>query len=134
LWRFKLIPELAEVAPFVEALGAAMIMLPSFVQSLDAGYRYQWILLAEALGFLTLSIVLRRRGMLAAALSAMVLVAGRMLVDAVNALPSWVIVAIAGSALLGIGMGILLGRDRWSAWQEALMGWWDETGNGHSPA
>jgi hypothetical protein len=31
-------------------------------------------------------------------------------------------------------MGILVGRDRWSAWQESVMKWWDETGNGHSAA
>jgi hypothetical protein len=128
LWRFRLIPEIAGVAPVVEALGATIIMFPSFAQSIEAGWRYQWILLAEAIAFFALSVALRRRGMLAAALVAIVLVAGRALFDAVNALPNWVVVMIAGVALLGVGMGILLGRERWSRWQEAVLGWWEEAG------
>jgi hypothetical protein len=100
-------------------------MLPSMVQSLEpGGGRYEWIVLAEALAFFISSIVLRRRGLLAAAIVAQVLVASRVLFDAVNALPNWVVVMLAGMALLGIGMGILLGRERWARWQEALLGWW----------
>lgn len=132
LWKFRLAPEFEDAAPWVEALGAAIIMLPSFVQSIDGGYRYQWILLVEALAFFAVSVALKRRGLLGASISAMVLVAGRAVVDAVNALPNWIIVAIAGSSLLGIGMAILVGRDKWSEIQERLLGWWEETGNGHS--
>jgi multisubunit Na+/H+ antiporter MnhG subunit len=129
LWKFQLIPELAEAAPVVEALGAAMIMVPSMIQSLHAGGgRYEWIVLAEAAAFFTGAIVLRRRGMLSAAIVALVLVASRVLFDAVNALPNWVVVMIAGMALLGVGMGILLGRERWVRWQEALLGWWAHAG------
>lgn len=129
LWKFQLVAELAEAAPVVEALGAAMIMVPSMIQSLHAGGgRYEWIVLAEAAAFFTGAIVLRRRGMLSAAIVAMVLVAGRVLFDAVNALPNWVVVMIAGMALLGVGMSILLGRERWGRWQEALLGWWAHAG------
>jgi hypothetical protein len=128
LWKFRLIPELADAAVFVEAAGAVVVMLPSFVQSIDAGWRYQWILLAEAALFFAGSVILRRRGMLAVSLLAMALVAGRALFDAVNAMPNWVVVMVAGVALLAVGMGILMGRDRWSRWQEALMGWWADAG------
>ncbi len=125
LWKFRLIPELVEAAPLVEAIGAAVIMAPSMIQSLDpGGGQYEWIVLAEAMAFFVSSIGLRRRGMLAAAIVAMVLVAARVLFDAVNALPNWVVVMLAGMALLGIGMGILLGRERWGRWQESLLGWW----------
>lgn len=118
LWKFRLVPELANASPVVEAIGAAFIMAPSMIQSLEpGGGRYEWIVLAEAAAFFTASIVLRRRGILSAAIVAMVLIAGRVLFDAVNALPNWVVVMVAGMALLGIGMGILLGRDRWSRWQ-----------------
>ena len=128
LWKFRLIPELAEAAVFVEAAGAAVVMLPSFAQSIEAGWRYQWILLAEAAVFFAGSVVLRRRGMLAVSLLAMALVAGRAMFDAVNAMPNWVVVMVAGVALLAVGMGILMGRDRWSRWQESLMGWWTDAG------
>jgi len=129
LWKFRLVPDLAAFAPVVEAIGAAFIMAPSMIQSLEpGGGRYEWIVLAEASAFFTASIVLRRRGMLSAAIVAMVLVAGRVLFDAINALPNWVVVMVAGMALLGIGMGILLGRDRWSRWQDALLDWWGRAG------
>lgn len=125
LWKFRLVPELADAAPWIEAAGAAFIMLPSMVQSLQpGGGRYEWIVLTEAVAFFAGSIVLRRRGMLGASIVALVLVAGRVLFDTVNALPNWVVVMVAGMALLGVGMGILLGRERWSNWQEALLGWW----------
>jgi hypothetical protein len=74
--------------------------------------------------------------MLAASLLALVLVAGRALFDAVNVLPNWVVVMIAGMALLGIGVGILAGRERWDRWEKALLGWWDDmdAGNGQPAA
>jgi hypothetical protein len=125
LWKFRLIEEFADAAPIVEAIGAAFIMGPSMLQSLEpGGGRYEWIVLAEAVGFFASSIALRRRGMLAAAIVAMVLVAARVLFDAVNALPNWVVVMVAGMALLGVGMSIVLGRERWTRWQDALVGWW----------
>jgi hypothetical protein len=107
-------------------------MFPSFLQSLDAGWRYQWILLLEASLFFAAGVTFRRRGLLAASLLALVAVAGRALFDAVNALPNWVVVMVAGVGLLGVGMGILLGRDRWTQWQETIVGWWDESGGGHA--
>jgi hypothetical protein len=124
LWRFRLVPEARDLAPYIEALGAVVVMLPSFAQSLDGG-RYALILLAEALAFFAAGVVLRRRGMLATAITALVLVAARVLLDAMNALPNWIVVLVAGMALLGVGMGILLGRERWGRWQETLLAWWD---------
>jgi hypothetical protein len=126
LWKFRLIPEMEDAAPGVEAIGAAVVMLPSFVQSLEGGWQYSMILLAEAAVFFAVSVALRRRLLLGAALTAMVLVAGRALFDAINALPNWVVILIAGMALLGIGTAILVGRDRWARWEQTLLSWWDE--------
>jgi hypothetical protein len=130
LSRLRLIPELAESGVYIEALGAATVMLPSFVQSLDAGWRYQWILLIEAAVFLAGGIALRRRGILSMGVVFLVLVAGRALFDAINAMPNWIVVALCGIALLGIGMGILLGRERWDQWQKTVVSWWEAAGDG----
>jgi hypothetical protein len=112
---------------YIEAIGAATIMLPSFVQSFSGGWYYQLVLVVEAAAFFCAGIALRRRGILTAAIGFIVLVAGRALFDAAHALPNWIVVMIAGMSLLGIGMGILAGRDRWDRWQRALLAWWDET-------
>jgi hypothetical protein len=66
--------------------------------------------------------------LLATSLLALVLVAGRALFDAINALPNWIVILIAGLALLGIGTAILVGRDRWARWEEAILSWWNQTG------
>jgi hypothetical protein len=130
LSRLKLIPELEPAAVYVEAIGAATIMLPTFVQSFGADWYHQVVLVIEASAFFSAGVALRRRGMLSAAITFIVLVAGRALFDAVHAMPNWVVVMIAGMALLGIGMGILAGRERWDRWQRSLLSWWDEAGNG----
>jgi hypothetical protein len=45
----------------------------------------------EAAAFLTAGIALRRRGLLGASLFALVLVAGRVLFDTINAVPNWIV-------------------------------------------
>jgi hypothetical protein len=126
LSRMKLIPELEEASGYIEALGAATIMLPSFAQSIDGGWRYEVILVAETVAFFAAGVGLRRRGLVSAAALALVLVAGRVLVDAVNALPNWITIMLAGLALLGIGFGILVSRERWGRWQAQVQAWWGE--------
>ena len=41
LSRYRLLPGLEETATYVEGLGAAIIMFPSFLQSLEGGRRYE---------------------------------------------------------------------------------------------
>lgn len=125
--RYRLIPELENSVAHVEALGAATIMLPSFLQSIDGGWRYELVLLVEAAGFLVSGIALRRRGLLGASLFALVLVAGRVLFDAINAVPNWIIALIIGTGLLVAGLAITVSRDRWTRWQDGVISWWDET-------
>jgi hypothetical protein len=128
LARFRLIPDGEDLAPYVESLGAATIMFPSFLQSLDGGWHYQAILFVEAAAFLSAGVTLRRRGLLATSLAALVLVAGRALFDAINALPNWIVALMVGMALLALGLGILIGRERWTRWEEAVMTWWEQAG------
>ena len=109
-----------------EALGALLIMAPSFVQSLDDnGWRYGLILLAEALAFVAVALVQRRLWLLAVSLVLAVLNGVHYLFFAGGpALPNWAILAIAGTAVMAAGTAILLGRDRWTVWQRAVQAWW----------
>ncbi len=110
----------------VEALGALLIMAPSFVQSLDDnGWRYGLILLAEALAFVALALVQRRLWLLGVSLALAVLNGVHYLFFAGGpALPNWAILALAGTAVMAAGTAILLGRDRWTVWQRAAQAWW----------
>jgi hypothetical protein len=77
---------------------------------------------------------MRRRGVLATSALFMVLVSGRLLFDALNAMPNWIVVALCGIALLAVGVGILLGRERWDRWQRAIIALWEDTNSEDDPA
>ena len=136
MWKYEVAGGLSEFAPWVEALGAVIVMGPSFLQSFPSTWQYEMVVVIEAAAFFAAGVILRRRGLIAAATLFLVAVATRSMFDAVNAMPNWVVVMLAGIALLGIGVAILLGRDRWNAWQDRLLAWWDDTSaplppNGH---
>ncbi len=126
LARYRLVPGLDESAVYVEALGAAVIMFPSFLQSIGGGWRYEVILLIEAAAFFAAGVALQRRGLLSTSLGGLVLVGGRVLFDALNALPNWIVALIIGMALLAVGLGIMVSRERWMRWEERVASWWGE--------
>jgi hypothetical protein len=118
--------ELQEATGPTEALGALLIMAPSFVQSLDDNaWRYGLILLPEALAFVAVALVQRRIWLLSASLSLAVLDGVHYLFFAGGpVLPNWAILAIGGTAVMAAGTAILLGRDRWVVWQRVIQAWW----------
>ena len=117
-----------EIRPLIEplqALGAAVVMGPSLVQSWqDGGWPYALILFGEGFFVLGLALVQRWRWLLSVATGFIVLDALRYLFDAAQALPNWLIVALAGLLLLGAGTAVLLGRERWVEWQRTAQAWW----------
>jgi hypothetical protein len=125
LSRYRLVPGLDETAVYVEALGAAVIMFPSFLQSIDGGWQYEVILLVEAAAFFAAGVALQRRG-ISARRSGPCARRGRVLFDALNALPNWIVALIIGMALLAVGLGIMISRDRWTRWEEKVASWWGE--------
>ena len=110
----------------LEALGAAVLMGPSFVQSFDDdAWRYGLILLGEGLGLVALALVQRRLWLLSTSVTFVVLDGVHYLFFAGGpALPNWAILAIAGTAVMAAGTAILLGRDRWTDWQRMVEAWW----------
>lgn len=122
--RLRWAPAWERAVPFMEAAGAFTIMLPSALEAWNGDARYLLLLLGEAAVLLSAGVLIRRRGMAGAGITALVLVSGRMLFDAANALPNWVSVMVAGLALLVIGFAILAGRERFLRWQHAVLDWW----------
>jgi hypothetical protein len=112
--------------PAAEVLGAALIMGPSFAQSLDEdAWRYGLILLAVGIGFVGLALVQRRIWLMGAATTFVVMDGAHYLFFAGGpVLPNWAILAIAGTAVMAAGTAILLGRENWTAWQKRLQTWW----------
>ena len=126
LRRFHLVRALEDRAAYIEAAGAATIMTPSGLRALEDEEAFLYVVLAEAVAFFTLSVGLRRQALLATSTLFLALIAGRALFFAIRGAHIGVVLGLAGVALLAIGFGILLGRERWSAWQDRVAHWWGE--------
>ncbi|MGI8483375.1 MAG: SCO7613 C-terminal domain-containing membrane protein, partial [Thermomicrobiales bacterium] len=94
--------------------GAAVLIVPTLLQAMNFG-GFNWLLLAggEALALFLVGLVLRLRVLIAAGIIAISLIVLRMLVDAVNAMPSWMILLVVGLLLLAGGTVMVV-------WKEAL--------------
>lgn len=95
-------------------VGAAVLIVPTFLQALN-GDGFGWLLLAggEALAFFVVGLVIRQRVLIGAGIIAISLIVLRMMVDAINAMPSWMI-------LLVVGMILLVGGTVLIIWKEAI--------------
>ena len=117
--------ELQSLIGPMQALGAAVLMGPSLVQSWEeGGWPYALVLLGEGLAFIGFALVQRSLWLLSTATGFIVLDALRFLFDEAQALPDWLAVALAGLLLLLAGMTILLGREQWTRWQREVQIWW----------
>lgn len=125
-FRIRNLPDGVEafVQP-LQALGAAVLMGPSLAQSWDdGGWPYALLLLGEGLLLLGVALVQRWVWLLSTATSFIVLDALRYLFNATQLLPNWAILALAGTFVMAAGVAILLGRERWTLWQQSLQAWW----------
>jgi hypothetical protein len=118
--------DLRQIIVLVESLGAILIMAPSLEQSFDEGaWAYGVVLLGEGLGLLAVAIMRRRLWLLGSAIGFVVLDGLHYLFFAGGpALPTWAMLALAGTAVMAAGTAILFGRDQWMHWQQALEDWW----------
>jgi hypothetical protein len=94
------------------AIGAGTLAVPTLLMALDEE-TFRWLLIAGAEGFALFfgGLLTRLRVPIAAGILTITVIVLRMVVDAVNALPSWVTLLLAGIALLIIGTLWLVYRD-----------------------
>jgi hypothetical protein len=127
--RYGRLPE--ELSPWLErlyGLGPAIVMAPSFLQSLDEGaWRYGLVLLLESLAFLGLAVFQRRTWLLSIAVS-FVVANGLHYLFFEKTLPTWATLSAAGVLLMAAGTAVLSGKERWPAIQDALLAWWQRGG------
>ena len=107
--------------------GAIVVMLgTTFLQSLVQPWRYTLLGLAEGLVLLGITAFLRRRYGVALALGFLTLIACRAVFDVARALPNWATIGTLGLALLGLGVLVLLRRDRLEAWGGSALRRWSQ--------
>lgn len=106
------------------AAAVCVILGTTLVQSLVHPWRYIFLGLGEGLALLGVTLFLRRRYGVVLTLLFLVLTTLRALFDAARALPNWVVIGLLGLTLLGLGVFVLLRRDRFDTWGSAAAARW----------
>jgi len=110
-------------------MGSAALLVPALLDAV-VDERFSSLLLAggEALALFLGGLALRLRVPIAAGMAAITLIALRMMVDAVTALPSWITLLTVGLVLLGGGTLLLIWKDAFRSRLERVRRTWHEMG------
>ena len=122
----------------LQLAGAALLVLPQAEQGFEpGGTRWGLVLLIEGIALLGVAMVLGARWLGVSAVVTLSGVALRFLWlnRESEAVPYWVMLAVAGFLLLGVGMTILLQREWWDRTRVRVRGWWGGEAllDAHSP-
>ena len=122
----------------LQLAGAALLVLPQAEQGFEpGGTRWGLVLLVEGIALLGVAMVLGARWLGVSAVITLSGVALRFLWlnRESEAVPYWVMLAVAGFLLLAVGMTILLQREWWDRTRVRVRGWWggDALLDAHSP-
>jgi hypothetical protein len=118
------LPEsLYDLPGWLELSAALAILGPGLLQSFeDVGFA--GVVLGEALVILLIGVAMQRRFLVLPAVAFIGALALQLTLGVALALPSWVVLGIAGAFLLSLGLLLLMGRNTWSRWQQTVAAWW----------
>ncbi len=117
--RHMLLHEVLQVA------GVLFLVLPPAEQSFDGdAAKLGMELIGLAIVFLALGFVLHARWLVPSGVLTMSGVAVRWLTGGFVEVPFWLILGLVGTALLGVGLLILVQRERWDRWRGDVARWW----------
>jgi hypothetical protein len=109
----------------METGGALLFIAPTLIAGWrDAFFPRTPMVFFEIFLLLGVGVILGRRWLIAGALGALGLEAVRALIDVVNRLPNYLLFAMSGALLLGVGFVLLLKREAWRAFSDRARGWW----------
>ena len=122
----------------LQLAGAALLVLPQAEQGFEpGGTRWGLVLLVEGFALLGIAMVLGARWLGVSAVITLSGVALRFLWlnRESEAVPYWVMLAVAGFLLLAVGFTILLQREWWDRTRGRVRGWWGGEArlDAHSP-
>ena len=115
----------------VQLAGAGLLVIPQAEQGFDpGGARWGLVLLVEGLALLAVAVVLNTRWLAVSAVVTLSGVALRFLWvnREAEAVPYWVMLAIAGFVLLAVGLTVLLQREWWDRSRTHLLRRWRQDG------
>jgi hypothetical protein len=110
-------------------VGAAILVLPAAEQSFEpGGANWGLLVIVQGMALLAVGLTLFQRWLAVAGVVTLVAVAARFVFDntANGNIPYWVMLGVAGLALLGVGVLMLLERDWWDRTKARMARWWLE--------
>jgi hypothetical protein len=114
--------------------GALALVLPPAEQSFEpGGGKFGLELLGIGLGILAVGLLFHARWLVAAAVATLTATALRMVTGGLFSTPYWLLLGIAGTALLLLGLLVLLERERWDRLRAAVVKWWEEASRPEPP-
>ena len=106
-------------------LGALHLVLPPAEQSFEpGGGKFGLELLGIGLALLAVGLLFHGRWLVAAAILTLTATAVRMVTGGLFTTPYWLLLGIAGTALIGFGLVVLLERERWDRFRHGVVRWW----------
>jgi hypothetical protein len=120
-----LIPEHMDLNELAFAAGSLLLSLPPAIQSFDTeGQGYLLELVVLGLLLLGLGFVVSGRWLVAAGVLTFTGIGIRALTIFGSHVPYWLTLALVGMACLGIGVLLLVHRERWDAARRRISRWW----------
>ncbi len=112
----------------LQLVGAALLIIPQAEQGFEpGGARWGLVLLIEGAALLAVALALGARWLGVSAVLTLSGVAIRYLWERRNAVPYWLMLAVAGLLLLGVGISVLFQREWWDRNRDRLRAWWERT-------
>lgn len=115
-------------------VGAGFLLFPPAAQSFDpGGGKFGLEIIGISIGLLLTGLGLHARWLVPAALLALTATAVRLLTTGETRLPYWLLLGLAGTLLIGLGVLLLLQRARWDRFRAAAVAWWEQSKPGAPP-
>jgi len=112
----------------LQLVGAALLIIPQAEQGFEpGGARWGLVLLVEGAALLVVALALDARWLGVSAVLTISGVAIRYLWERRDAVPYWLMLAVAGLLLLGVGIAVLFQREWWDRNRARLQIWWERT-------
>ena len=111
----------------VTIIGALHIVLPPAEQSFaPGGGKFGLELIGIGVALLIVGLLLHARWLVPAAILTLTATSIRMVTGGLFSTPYWLLLGIAGTLLLALGVLILLERERWDRFRVNVVDWWKE--------
>ncbi len=108
-------------------LGAAFLVFPPAEQSFEpGGGEFGLELIGIGIALLLVGLLLHARWLVPSAILTLTGVSVRMVTGGFVSVPYWLLLGIAGTALVALGLLVLLERERWDQFRSRAVDWWNE--------